>query len=166
MVSRNNFHFVQSKHLWFLDVYFVFWNEKMICTSRMYMVCNLYLENDFVPFFDRLWVCLCYENKSSIAVSSWVCWGKLTWKGCVHLLVDSQNTTWHLTIQLQVCASHVIFHELSTCELVASKSRTSLFFTDLHQTFTLNSYIKSYRYTRKWLTKYNQIWHRIKTNKM
>ena len=114
---------------------------------------------------EPLWVCLCYENKSSIAVSSWVCWGKLTWKGRVHLLVDSQNTTWHLTIQLRVCASHVIFHELSTCELVASKSRTSLFFTDLHQTFTLNPYIKSHRYTGKWLTKYNQIWHGIKANK-
>ena len=33
---------------------FVFWNEKLICISRIYMVCNLYLENDFVPFVDKL----------------------------------------------------------------------------------------------------------------
>ena len=142
MVSRHNFHFVQNKNIWFLDVYFVFWNEKMICTSRIYMVCNLYLENDFVHFFDRLWVCLCYENNSCMAISNWVCWGKLTWKGRAHLLVDSQNTTWHLTIQLPVCTSYVIFCKLSTRESVTSKSRTSLFFIELHQTFTLDPYWK------------------------
>ena len=39
------------------------------------------------------------------------------------------------------------------------------FFTNLRQTLTFNSYIKSHKNIRIWLKKYNQIWHGIKANK-
>ena len=38
-------------------------------------------------------------------------------------------------------------------------------FIILHQTLTLNLYIKSHKHTGKRLIKYNQIWHGIKANK-
>ena len=78
---------------------------------------------------------------------------------------DSRNSSRHLTIQLPACASHMIFYGLSTREPIVIKSRTSLFFTSIHQALTLNLYIKYHKYIGKWLTKYNQIWHGIKANK-
>ena len=38
-------------------------------------------------------------------------------------------------------------------------------FTILHQTLTLNPYIKSHKHIGKRLTEYNQIWHEIKANR-
>ena len=54
--------------VWMYILYFGM--KKIICTSRMYMDCSLYFEDDFVPLFDRLRVCLCCENNSCMAMSS------------------------------------------------------------------------------------------------
>ena len=54
-----------------------------------------------------------------------------------------------------------VFNSRVSCEQVANFT----VFTILHQTLTLNPYIKSHKYTGKILTKYNQIWHGIKVNK-
>ena len=59
--------------------------KRMICTSRMWIVCILYLENEFLPFFNKLWACFCCENNSCMAVTIWICWEKLAWKGRAHL---------------------------------------------------------------------------------
>ena len=75
---------------------------------------------------------------------------------------DSWNPVWHETVQILACASHVAFHGLSlTSQLRASHE--FFFFTNFHQTLTLNPYIKSQKKYREMIEQnYNQIWHRIK----
>ena len=74
---------------------------------------------------------------------------------------DSQNLAWHEIVQIPACTSYLAFHGLSTLEPFANFT----FFTSLHQTLTLNPYVKSHKIQENDWTKYNQIWHGIKANK-
>ena len=63
--------------------------------------------------------------------------------------VTCENQPGIRLFSFQACASHVAFRGLSTHKPV----KNFTVFTILHQTLTLNLYIKSHKHTGKWLNK-------------
>ena len=62
---------------------------------------------------------------------------------------NSRNPTWHETVQISACASHVAFCGLSTCELAANSPSSQIFAKLSHSNLTSNPT----KNTRKWLNK-------------
>ena len=68
------------------------------------------------------------------------------------------------TLQTLAFTSHTAFHGLTLVNQ-SRASREFFIFTELYQSHTHNPYIKSHKKYRKMIEqKYNQIWHRIKSN--